>query len=548
MKTFATTFALFIILLFSGLRAQIVEKAVEINPDFKSDPKDFTVYNSKLYFSAIDKKDHAAVTSGREFFVTDGTPAGTHLVKLLDSDFNGGSSPSGFTEFNSKLFFATNDGRGGAGLWTSDGTQAGTVLIKPIDPTGFGTVSDVSKSFIIFQNKLYIAAFDGTNGNELWVSDGTPGGTQLVKDIDPRVSAYGPNNFTVFGDKLFFTMDDSTHGEEPWITDGTPNGTQLLKDIDTNGTQGSAPWGYTPFNNKLYFWAQDLNGGPLHPEIWETDGTTNGTKLFANTFPMGSTDPDNIGVLGDKLYFTSCDTSRSLILWKSDGTTAGTEGVAKINGIGVTSRSGFTIFKNKLYFADYSDSGILGVHLWVSDGTNSGTHIFEQINMNEGSNPGSFTIFKNKLYFIAEDKTGDRQLWVTEGSEGNVKMLAPDSASHFSPLLSTIEFKEYNGALYFSADYDGHGTQLWRVRDTATASVNHPNAVGNISLYPNPAHAEIHLDIKEPVTAVIYNLLGEVQIKVRLLTSGTIDVSNLPRGTYIIREEENSVQAVFIKE
>ena len=35
---------------------------------------------------------------------------------------------------------------------------------------------------------MYFAADDGVNGEELWVTDGTGGGTQLVKDINPAGS------------------------------------------------------------------------------------------------------------------------------------------------------------------------------------------------------------------------------------------------------------------------------------------------------------------------------------------------------------------------
>ena len=34
---------------------------------------------------------------------------------------------------------------------------------------------------------------------------------------------------------LFFVADDGTHGEEPWVSDGTPEGTELLLDIYPDG-------------------------------------------------------------------------------------------------------------------------------------------------------------------------------------------------------------------------------------------------------------------------------------------------------------------------
>ena len=41
-------------------------------------------------------------------------------------------------------------------------------------------------------NKLYFSAYDGTNGNELWESDGTAAGTVMVKDINPGADGSYP--------------------------------------------------------------------------------------------------------------------------------------------------------------------------------------------------------------------------------------------------------------------------------------------------------------------------------------------------------------------
>jgi len=39
--------------------------------------------------------------------------------------------------------------------------------------------------------KLYFNANDGVHGRELWATDGTEAGTQLVKDISPGRDSYG---------------------------------------------------------------------------------------------------------------------------------------------------------------------------------------------------------------------------------------------------------------------------------------------------------------------------------------------------------------------
>lgn len=80
-----------------------------------------------------------------------------------------------------------------------------------------------------------------------WISDGTEAGTRRIKDINQQPSIYRagitqaayPYDMVTLNDKVVLTADDGLHGRELWLSDGTEAGTQLL---DLNpGPINSAP-------------------------------------------------------------------------------------------------------------------------------------------------------------------------------------------------------------------------------------------------------------------------------------------------------------------
>jgi ELWxxDGT repeat protein len=169
------------------------------------------------------------------------------LVKDINPEtsnygFTSGSSPFNLTEFNDRLYFSASDGENGRELWVSDGTTDGTQLLKDINPGGSdsGFTYNFLGDFTELNDRLYFGANDGENGNELWVSDGTAEGTQLLVDIDPGASSSYPSDFTELNDRLYFGANDGENGRELWVSDGTAEGTQLLKDINP----GESSYGY----------------------------------------------------------------------------------------------------------------------------------------------------------------------------------------------------------------------------------------------------------------------------------------------------------------
>ncbi|MCZ8192555.1 MAG: hypothetical protein O9326_23280, partial [Microcystis sp. LE19-338.1B] len=225
------------------------------------------------------------------------------------------SNPRNLTVVGNTLFFGASDGVNGRELWKSDGTAAGTVLVKDIRPGSLG-------SFPLFLtavgNTLFFNANDGVNGEELWKSDGTATGTVLLKDILPGVSRSFPNRLTAVGNTLFFRATAPGSATELWKSDGTAAGTVLVKDIRP-GSLGSYPDYLRAVGNTLFFTANDgVNGRGL----WKSDGTAAGTVLVADIYPGSSelfdSNPRNLTVVGNTLFFGASDGVNGRELWALD--------------------------------------------------------------------------------------------------------------------------------------------------------------------------------------------------------------------------------------
>ena len=401
---------------------------------YSSYPTFFTKVNDRLYFTADDGEN------GDELWVSDGTSSGTQLV----ADIRPGiatyyrydtayveprsSLPRFLTEFNDRLYFSAIDGENGRELWVSDGTSSGTQLFADIDPRGSSSPGLLTE----FKDRLYFRADDGENGNELWVSDGTSSGTQLLKDLNPGGSS-DPIAFTELNDRLYFRAVDGENGEELWVSDGTSSGTQLVKDINP-GASSSIPISLTGFNDRLYFNADDGENGE---ELWVSDGTSSGTQLLKDLNPGASdSDPRYFTEFNDRLYFSANDGENGKELWVSDGTSSGTQLLKDINpgardsGLAFGSYPEyFTEFNNRLYFT--ANDGENGEELWVSDGTTSGTQLLKDLNPEirdsgdaYGSRAREFVEFNDRLYFSAEDNENGRELWVTDGTTSGTQLVA----------------------------------------------------------------------------------------------------------------------------
>ena len=453
---------------------EVAEQVADVRAGGGSSPAYLTAMGDDLYFSAYGD------ATGRELWRSDGTEAGTQPVM----DINPGSGDGGVEEIvtaGGSLFFAATDGAHGWELWTSDGTSAGTRMVSDIMP---GSDGSYPKSITAVGDVVLFSAMDVEHGDELWRSDGTAEGTWLVKDIrpesyeatwpEPHLVALSsePVQLTVLGDTVYFEATTEDFAAELWRTDGTPDGTQMVADIAEGGDTPSI-FELTPVGGDLFFAAETAAAGR---ELWRVDGTTGQPHLVKDIAPgplqtngQGSGSPDALVDVGGMLLFTADDGIHGRELWRSDGTDAGTTMVRDLvpgTGSGLDGEQPPAVLDGVLVFPGRSTDH--GTELWASDGSTDGTRLLGDILTGPGSSwPRELAVWQDTVYFQAGDGYAGAELWRTDGSQDGTVMVQdlfpgtdlngfPNEGrpQHLTPVGDT---------LYFSAE-SPDGRELWTLR------------------------------------------------------------------------------------
>lgn len=424
--------------------------------------EDLITFNNTLFFVANDG------VNGFQIWSSDGTASGTTRITSLSAPTNGSNS-FGFTVKGNSIVFTADDAINGAELWKTDGTDVGTSLIKDIMPgSSGGNINSASPSgFVTLGNDLLFSAASGTSQNdqdrELWKTDGTNGGTQLLKNIRPGSGFSGsssPSNLTKVGSSVYFSANNGTNGIELWKTDGTDAGTVMVKDIRTAGD--SNPMNFKAVGQRLFFVAADgVNG----QELWTSDGTEQGTTIVKNINPETQglyQHISNITVFNGRVFFAA-DGANGLELYHTDGTDAGTVLLKDIRTSGHSFPSQLTVANELLFFT--ADDGINGTEIWKTDGTEANTLMLKNIKASGSSNPAIIGEINGKLLFIAEDGVRGRGIWQSDGTAGGTHLMKTFSGSNVSISLGSA--KLIGNMLVFPLYTEATGWELWQSNGTS---------------------------------------------------------------------------------
>jgi trimeric autotransporter adhesin len=369
-------------------------RLVDLVPGFDSNsPFDLTTMGDRIFFSGTDG------INGRELFVSDGTAAGTRmLVDIVPGD--GSSFPDLQAVLGGRLLFSARTEAEGTELWISDGTPEGTQLLKDTKPGGAegrpsGIVTSGDRAFFV--------------AGPLWITDGTPAGTTPVDD--ELLVASPPVPFGQ-GSVLFGGTKTSSFDLELWISDGTAGGSRLVKELVAGANDGGNPRLITVAGSRAFFVATTNEGVGL----WVTDGTDAGTTLVKA--PLAPSEDEatfglEVVAIGERVVFTVvANNGRSL--WVSDGTPGGTQQVSGLCPTGQTCGPNQVFAYESVAFFNFDD-GTHGMELWQTDGTPAGTGMVAELV--PGTAP--FTIFRTtvgvldgKLFFSACEGTHGCEPWI----------------------------------------------------------------------------------------------------------------------------------------
>ncbi len=374
-----------------------------VSPGFISTKADFiTPLGNKVIFVG-DNYD-----SYYEIWVSDGTQAGT--IGLENFVPPGGQMYTAPIAMGNYVYYTVHTSTGKIQLRRTDGTAAGTTLVKEFD-------TDNSGSFGIYlpqvmNNTLYFDYYSPINYNDqIWKSDGTSAGTQLVKILPDTLGL--ASYFMPSGSNLYFTVV-GTH-DELWKTDGSTTGTVMIKTINPTGTAGNTIYpSYIAFNDgNTYKLILSLNDEISGKEPWITDGTSSGTHLITDIYTGASgSNPLNYILLGGKVYFSASNATNGNELWSTDGTSCN---LFSDIAVGATSSNPgpFINCEGRLFFAATINNA--GAELWTTDGISTNTAMVKDISVGStSSSPYNFCGTTYPLYFSATTPVGGRELYKIE--------------------------------------------------------------------------------------------------------------------------------------
>ena len=415
-----------------------------------------------------------------ELWSSDGTSAGTKRVNALNPGADNFAAYNLYS-INDSLFFSAKGPEGssnGYELWRWQGSDTGTKLFRNLFPDRYITNQSIDVDDETGEQTLTIETAEFSTSNPEYSTDSFPGNFTSAGGGNFFFTAYSTQSIEAVVNGFADTIQ--LGGVELWFSNGTENGTypipinnesyRIYNPVDGTAsppslyeeyyaaTGSSFPKNLTPFNNELFFTANDgLNGF----ELWSINNSGLGETLIKDIDPEGSSTPDELTVVGNKLYFTADDgNGRALWVLKSQNK------VEKVANSGSEPRH-LTEVDGKLY---YSATSGKGREPWVVKGGRAAQ--LQDINPGiRSSNPKQFQLARREtkkgtqkfLYFSANGGERGIELWTQNISKGGKKAERLADLYSGAPSSDPRHLTNSNEQLFFTANDGKTGRELWTI-------------------------------------------------------------------------------------
>lgn len=470
---------------------------------------------------------HTSPEFGAELWVSDGTTAGTMILKDINTGVNS-SSPNFFTLIDGIVYFQANTDQ----IWRTDGTALGTYYLvinnQVTNPKNFVKAGQ----FIFFS--------EGTSGtsccHSLWKTLTSPNSESLVTPLATFLDVDGLVELD--SDEVVFNAKTSS-GWGIWRSNGVVN--ELIKDINTGLNSLDIPQMRLPKNidGTIYFngFSSDFGG-----ELWTSNGTLPETNMVRDIYTLNdnpfsnlsSSSPTKFTKVGTDVYFSARDVAHGFELWKTNGTGPGTIMVKDIN-VGNNSNFGpdsFTRVDSFLYFTQNNSENPGNTQIWKTNGTEPGTVL---VTSSPNSYLNNIELFYSNgiIYFSLFNPASGSELWKLNTSTDTVSLISDIATGTASS--NPADFFEFNGFIYFTATSDGTfgGIKTYRIAEQSLGNSDLSSLYTSVS--PNPTRDFVTIDLKKQTdfSVEIYDLLGKKIAQ--FFNQKLLDFTDLESGVYLVK-------------
>lgn len=420
---------------------------------------------------AVVNGDKAIFTTDAETWITDGTPQGT--TQLLDFPLD--------AEAVAGAWYGIDASKTGLNtLYRVEGTPGQAVALASTRqvrsaPSPVGG-NQIDERFVPFGGRVYFRGYIAESGDELWSTDGTPGGTSLVADLTPGSAGTQLQTIGRCTQGVLVSTGLLANDEQLFLADGPvsirairppgfagatvsslsgaigPHGEGALfagRDPDGPILQvvGERPGQVAPFANiltplspssrpSLVHRAQPLIQAPgdaivflstpeFGAEPWRYRADARSLELVADLTPGSPSTTPFSSVATDAGVFFTVRLAASDRLYFTDGTALGTRQVAEHPRTGTQAIFDLSAAGPRCFFRS-AGSGTI-VRQWLSDGTPAGTTAFTSLNSSQAENRAA--TLGSRIYFQAVPSPSGGYLYSSAINGTDVQLQAISGAA-----------------------------------------------------------------------------------------------------------------------